>query len=71
MNDLTRGPVTRHLLALSAFMTVSMLFQTLYYLADLYFVGRLGKEAFAPVPVAEAVPDRIGVEDADGTGAIG
>jgi len=27
--------------------------------------------AFAPVPVAEAVPDRIGVEDADGTGAIG
>ncbi len=49
MNDLTRGPVTRHLLTLSAFMAVSMLFQTLYYLADLYFVGRLGKEAIAAV----------------------
>jgi len=49
MHDLTRGPVTRHLLALSAFMAVSMLFQTLYYLADLYFVGRLGKEAIAAV----------------------
>src|SRR5437867_9024630 len=49
MHDLTRGSVTRHLLALSAFMAVSMLFQTLYYLADLYFVGRLGKEAIAAV----------------------
>src|SRR5207245_2764640 len=49
MNDLTRGSVTRHLLALSAFMAASMLFQTLYYLADLYFVGRLGKEAIAAV----------------------
>src|SRR5881628_1448681 len=52
MNDLTRGPVTRHLLALSAFMAVSMLFQTLYYLADLYFVGRLGKDALAAVGLA-------------------
>src|SRR6266581_7245903 len=49
MNDLTQGSVTRHLLALSAFMAASMLFQTLYYLADLYFVGRLGKEAIAAV----------------------
>jgi len=49
MHDLTKGSVTRHLLALSAFMAASMLFQTLYYLADLYFVGRLGKEAIAAV----------------------
>ncbi|HXU13088.1 MAG TPA: MATE family efflux transporter [Candidatus Binatia bacterium] len=49
MNDLTQGSVTRHLLGLSAFMAVSMIFQTLYYLADLYFVGRLGKEAIAAV----------------------
>jgi len=40
MHDLTKGSVTRHLLALSAFMAASMLFQTLYYLADLYFVRR-------------------------------
>lgn len=49
MNDLTQGSVTKHLLGLSAFMAVSMIFQTLYYLADLYFVGRLGKEAIAAV----------------------
>src|SRR5262245_42772063 len=29
-----------------------MLFQTLYFLADLYFVGRLGKEAIAGVGLA-------------------
>src|SRR2546425_2594137 len=52
MKDLTQGSVTRHLLALSSFMAVSMLFQTLYYLADLYFVGRLGKEAIAAVGLA-------------------
>src|SRR2546428_3363048 len=52
MHDLTQGSVRRHLLALSAFMAVSMVFQTLYYLADLYFVGRLGKEAIAAVGLA-------------------
>src|SRR5947208_9845137 len=52
MHDLTQGSVNRHLVALSSFMAVSMLFQTLYYLADLYFVGRLGKEALAAVGLA-------------------
>src|SRR6266446_3415664 len=52
MHDLTQGSVNRHLIALSSFMAVSMLFQTLYYLADLYFVGRLGKEAIAAVGLA-------------------
>ena len=52
MKDLTRGSVTRHILELSAFMFVSMLFQTLYYLVDLYFVSRLGKEAIAGVGLA-------------------
>jgi len=52
MHDLTQGSVPRHLLALSSFMAVSMVFQTLYYLADLYFVGRLGKEAIAAVGLA-------------------
>src|SRR5882672_1446489 len=52
MKDLTQGSVTRHLLGLSAFMAVSMAFQTLYYLVDLYFVGRLGKEAIAAVGLA-------------------
>ena len=52
MKDLTQGSVTRHLLHMSAFMVVSMLVQTLYLLADLYWVGRLGKEAIAAVGVA-------------------
>lgn len=33
-------------------MAVSMVFQTLYYLVDLYFVSRLGKEAIAGVGLA-------------------
>ena len=41
--------MTRHLLEMSAFIAVSMLIQTLYLLADLYWVGSLGKEAIAAV----------------------
>ncbi|MGZ4982924.1 MAG: MATE family efflux transporter, partial [Chthoniobacterales bacterium] len=52
MKDLTEGSVIRHLLHMAAFMAVSMLVQTLYLLADLYWVGRLGKEAIAAVGVA-------------------
>ncbi|HET9419475.1 MAG TPA: MATE family efflux transporter [Chthoniobacterales bacterium] len=52
MKDLTQGSVTKHLLHMSAFMAVSMLAQTLYLLADLFWVGRLGKEAIAAVGVA-------------------
>src|ERR1700681_485399 len=52
MKDMTEGSVTRHLLEMSAFIAVSMLIQTLYLLADLYWVGSLGKEAIAAVGVA-------------------
>ena len=52
MKDLTQGSVTRHLLNMSAFLAMSMLVQTLYLLADLYWVGHLGKEAIAAVGVA-------------------
>src|SRR5713226_3889711 len=52
MKDLTQGSVTRHLLHMSAFLAGSMVVQTLYLLADLYWVGRLGKEAIAAVGVA-------------------
>ena len=52
MKDLTQGSVIRHLLHMAAFLAVSMLVQTLYLLADLYWVGRLGKEAIAAVAVA-------------------
>jgi putative MATE family efflux protein len=52
MQDLTTGSLTRHLLKTTSFMLVSMVFQTLYFLIDLYWVGRLGKEAVAAVGVA-------------------
>lgn len=52
MNDLTQGSVLRHLLHMASFMAVSMLAQTLYLLADLYWVGRLGPAAIAAVGVA-------------------
>lgn len=49
MKDMTQGSVTRHLLHMASFMAVSMVVQTLYLLADLYWVARLGKEAIAAV----------------------
>lgn len=52
MSDLTTGPITRHLLKTTSFMLVTMVFQTLYFLVDLYWVGRLGTEAVAAVGIA-------------------
>jgi MATE family, multidrug efflux pump len=52
VKDLTQGSVTKHLLHMSAFLAASMLVQTLYLLADLYWVGHLGTEAIAAVGVA-------------------
>src|SRR5918999_714027 len=52
MKDLTTGSVAKHLLQTTGFMLVTMIFQTLYFLVDLYWVGRLGKEAVAAVSVA-------------------
>src|SRR5215204_1031498 len=49
MHDLTTGSVSRHLLKTTSFMLVSMVFQTLYVLIDLYWVGRLGTDAVAAV----------------------
>ena len=49
MKDLTQGSVTKHLLQLASFIAISMLFQTLYYLVDLYFVAGLGQASVAGV----------------------
>ncbi|NKF23076.1 MATE family efflux transporter [Solimonas marina] len=47
--DLTSGPVRGHLLRMSGFMLLTMLMQTLYSIIDLFWVGRLGREAIAAV----------------------
>src|SRR3989475_660719 len=52
MKDLTTGSVTRHLLHMSAFLIMRMDVKTIYLLADLYWVGHIGKEAIAAVGVA-------------------
>jgi putative MATE family efflux protein len=52
MQDLTTGSLSRHLLKTSSFMLVSMVFQTLYVLVDLYWVSRLGTSAVAAVAVS-------------------
>ncbi len=52
MQDLTQGSLARNVLKMSSFMLVGMVFQTLYFLVDLYFVGRLGKTAVAAVSLS-------------------
>ena len=52
MQDLTTGSLSRHLLNTATFMLVSMIFQTLYVLVDLYWVSRLSTEAIAAVALS-------------------
>src|SRR2546427_10154200 len=52
MQAFATGPTTRHLLKTTGFMLVTMLFQTLYFLIALYWVGRLGTAAVAAVGIA-------------------
>ena len=52
MQDLTTGSLTGHLLRTTSYMLVSMIFQTLYVLVDLYWVGRLGTDAVAAVGIS-------------------
>jgi len=49
MHDMTQGPLRGHIIRIAAFITVSMVLQTLYALVDLYWVGQLGAEAIAAV----------------------
>ena len=52
MNDLTEGPIPGHLLRMAVPIAIGMVFQTLYYLVDLYFVAKLGDAAIAGVGAA-------------------
>jgi MATE family, multidrug efflux pump len=55
MKDLTQGSIARHLVAMAVPIAIGMMFQTLYYLVDLYFVSRLGDAAIAGVSTAGTV----------------
>src|SRR5271169_5159218 len=55
MKDLTQGPIGRQLVAMAVPIAIGMLFQTLYFLVDLYFVSRIGDAAIAGVSTAGTV----------------
>jgi putative MATE family efflux protein len=52
MKDLTQGSIVTNILAMAAPMAAGMLFQTLYFLVDLYFVAGLGDASVAGVGAA-------------------
>ncbi len=52
MKDLTKGSISRHLIAMALPMAAGMIFQTLYFFVDLYFVAQLGDAAVAGVSTA-------------------
>ena len=52
MKDLTQGSVGGHLITMAIPMAAGMVFQTLYYFIDLYFVAQLGDAAIAGVSAA-------------------
>jgi len=49
VRDLTQGSITAPLLGMAGFIGLSLIFQTLYFVVDLYFVARLGNAAIAGV----------------------
>jgi putative MATE family efflux protein len=52
MHDFTQGSIPRHIVRMSLPIFFGMIFQTLYYLVDLYFVAAIGGDAVAGVSAA-------------------
>ena len=65
MKDLTQGSVTKHLLHMSAFMAVSMIVQTLYLLADLFWVRVDQGDEGEPLALEAAIAQKRASEIAD------
>jgi putative MATE family efflux protein len=71
MKDLTQGTTTRNIIAMAAPIAFGMIFQTLYYLVDLYFVAGLGDTAIAGVSAAgNLMFIVIGLTQVLGVGAV-
>jgi len=52
VKDLTQGPISTQIVTIAVPIAAGMVFQTLYYLVDLYFVAGLGDTALAGVGFA-------------------
>ena len=52
MQDFTQGSIPKHIIRMAVPVFAGMLFQTLYYLVDLYFVAKLGDASVAGVSAA-------------------
>lgn len=52
MHDMTQGKIRDHLVRMMLFVLTGMAVQTLYGLVDIYWVGRLGKQAVAAVALS-------------------
>lgn len=52
LHDMTQGPVRQHVVRMMLFVLAGMAIQTLYSLVDIYWVGRLGKQAVAAVALS-------------------
>ncbi|MBD1583747.1 MATE family efflux transporter [Pseudoalteromonas sp. S16_S37] len=52
MQDLTKGPIHKHIMSMAVPIAMGMLLQTLYFIVDLYFVGHIGGAALAGVSTA-------------------
>ncbi len=55
MHDMTEGPIPGHIVRMAVPIAIGMVFQTLYYLVDLFFVGQLGDAALAGLGSAGTV----------------
>lgn len=52
MTDLTTGSIEKHLASMASFIGAGLVFQSAYFIVDLYFVSRLGPQAMAGVGAA-------------------
>ena len=70
MKDLTQGSIPKHLINMALPMMIGMFIQTLYFIVDLYFVGKLGAAALAGLSLAGNAMFLI-ICDLDATPSIG